>query len=49
MLDILSRLNTKIDEMDYNQFGTQLVAVIFLDVELQKIEISCKLLHVAVW
>ncbi len=29
--------------MDYNQFGTQLVDVIFFGVELQRIEISCKL------
>jgi hypothetical protein len=43
MLDNFSRHNTKIVEMDYNQFGTQLVDVIFFGVELQRIEISCKL------
>jgi hypothetical protein len=49
MLDNFSRHNTKIVEMDCNQFDTQLVDVIFFGVELQKIEISYKLLHAPMW
>jgi hypothetical protein len=48
MLDNFNRHNTKIVEMDCNQFGTQLVAIIFFGVKLQKIEISCKLSHATV-
>jgi len=49
MLDNFSGHNTKIIEMDCNQFDTQLVAIIFFGVELQKIKISYKLLHVTMW
>ncbi len=49
MLDKFNMHNTKIVEMDCNQFGTQLVDVIFFGVELQRIEISCKLLHATMW
>jgi hypothetical protein len=49
MLDNSSRHNTKIVEMDCNQFGIQLIDVIFFGVELQKLKISYKLLHATMW